>query len=439
MKKLTAGIFAAILTVVGVSGANAEIASKGYVDAVQTNLTGHINDATANFATKQQLTDTIGGLVETTTGDGNVITAIDQVAGKVTATKGITAATSAELATVSDDVSTLKTDVANLKTATGEGTGSVLDTAKKYTDSKVATEVTDRNKAIADADTALESKITAAYGTAITGAVQDLDAAVSAGEDKIAYGVTEVDGKLTSVQSKYTIANEGTDLDADGVDKDAYVPTVSAVQILLDNGIGLDIASLEGAIDNEVVAREALAGTVAANKNAAEKAVSDLTSAVNTKDNALTAEDTRLAGLIATEKSERTAKDAALTTAVEAAQEAAEAAASGANTTIGQLTSLTTTAKGTVVAAINEVDANADAAQAKANTNATNLNTMGTQVNTQLAKVLQNPGECAKPGNKCVLTIDTKGLGWEVVERATGETVTANSAQAALTVTVPAK
>ena len=44
MKKLTAGIFASLLAVVATGAAHAEIASKGYVDDINTALTSAIGN-----------------------------------------------------------------------------------------------------------------------------------------------------------------------------------------------------------------------------------------------------------------------------------------------------------------------------------------------------------------------------------------------------------
>ena len=90
MKKLTAGIFASLLAVVATGAAHAEIASKGYVDDINTALTSAI-DAKADTATVTALGTRVGtaegeiDALQTTTGQhtSQISTINSTLAGKV--------------------------------------------------------------------------------------------------------------------------------------------------------------------------------------------------------------------------------------------------------------------------------------------------------------------------------------------------------------------
>ena len=106
MKKLTAGIFASLLAVVATGAAHAEIASKGYVDDINTALTSAIGDK-ADTATVTALDgrveaaegeiDTIQGTMETY---GDVVT--HDASEFATAAQGTKADTAVQPAAISD-------------------------------------------------------------------------------------------------------------------------------------------------------------------------------------------------------------------------------------------------------------------------------------------------------------------------------------------------
>ena len=106
MKKLTAGIFASLLAVVATGAAHAEIASKGYVDDINTALTSAIG-AKADTATVDALdtrVDTAEGEIDTIQGTmetyGDVVT--HDASEFATAAQGTKADTAVQPAAISD-------------------------------------------------------------------------------------------------------------------------------------------------------------------------------------------------------------------------------------------------------------------------------------------------------------------------------------------------
>ena len=93
---------------------------------------------------------------------------------------------------------------------------------------------------------------------------------------------------------------------------------------------------------------------------------------------------------------------------------------------MGDLSSLTTDEKTNLVGAINEVDANADAAKTAADAaqaDATQAKSDAAAAKTAAeARIPLPTGPCSDPTAKCVLVSNgTNSFEWEVIARGTGE------------------
>ncbi len=218
IKKLTAGVFAAILTVVGVGVANAEIASKQYVDDKVTaidGVTGGLSD------TVGQHTEAIAGL-ETNKVDKSAATKVDnaqnyQYVSAVSQTDGVISVERAGLnvAAVSglqDELNAKLTGAALVGDFTADGTGipnagqvydymdaSLLEIVENQADQ------TGQITALQNKDAALDKEITALKGadTTLTTNVGKVQGEVDAVETRV--GTAE--GKITTLESA-KVAND---------------------------------------------------------------------------------------------------------------------------------------------------------------------------------------------------------------------------------------
>lgn len=294
MKKLTAGIFATLLAVVSVGAANAEIASKGYVDQ-QVGTKADAATVSSLQGTVSGHTSQIGTINETIGGYGDIVT--HDVSEFATAAQGTKADTAVQPADITDvERTTNKTT-----TLSGTSTDAQYPSAKAVWDT-IQAETSD----IASSGdlSALTGRVTTAEG--------------------------EIDTLQTEMEGKANTADLG-DL--------ATLDTVGSAQIT------------DGSIATEDIADKAVT----------EAKLSDTVNAsLDKADSALQQAD--LAGYVT-----KTAADedyAAKST--EGIANTASTNAQTALTNIGTLTELTTEAKGSTVAAINEVASEAAAAASAA-------------------------------------------------------------------------
>lgn len=127
--------------------------------------------------------------------------------------------------------------------------------------------------------------------------------------------------------------------------------------------------TLQGNIDAEATARDA-ADTALGNKigtlaNLTTSVKTDIVSALNSEVSRATAAEGANASAISAEVTRATGVEAGLRTDLDAEVARAEAAESALSSDIGDLSTLTTTAKGSVVSAINELASGGSAADAK--------------------------------------------------------------------------
>ena len=388
MKKLTAGIFATLLTVVAVDGAYAAIASQKYVDDINTALTSSI----ANKADKSAVTALEGTVSGHTTQIGQIQTALESKL---------------------DD-----TDIAdmqikgNMINTAGWATGKTDDT-KYPSAAAVNTAITDATKDIASNETVqqIQTDLETAEGEidALQTDKQDKNMGPEAANHVV---ITDETGNITSaatieaakVSGLANVAKTGAYGDLTGTPSLGTLASKST------------ITSAE--ITDGTIAEADLNTTINASLAKADSAVQP--SAIT--DMQVKANLTNAAGWD-TDKSSDTKypSNAAVNAAITDATSGL-----ATDSKMGDLSSLTTTHKTTLVGAINEVDANADAAKSAADAaqaDATQAKSDAAAAKTEAAAKIPLPdGECSNPTAKCVLVSNgTNSFEWEVIARGTSE------------------
>lgn len=391
MKKLTAGIFATLLTVVAVDGAYAAIASKQYVDDINTALTSSIAGK-ADASKVTTLESTVSGHA---TQIGQINTALES---KV------------------DDADIADMQIkSNMVNTAGWADGKTDDT-KYPSAAAVNTAITAATADIASKDTVqqIQNDLDTAEGE-----IDALQTDVSAKQDKnMGAGavnhvvITDQTGNITSAAT----------IDAAKVDGLAEVATSGAYGDLTGTPSLGTLASkstiTSADITDGTIAEADLNETINASLDKADSAVQP--AAIT--DMQKTTNLTNKAGW-ATDKSSDTkypsnaAVDAAITSATSGL---------ATDSKMGDLSTLTTDAKSNLVGAINEVDANANAAKTAADAaqvDATQAKSDAAEAQAAAAAKIPLPtGECSNPTAKCVLVSNgTDSFEWEVIARGTSE------------------
>ena len=406
MKKLTAGIFATLLAVVSVGAANAEIASKGYVDqqvgtkadaATVSSLQSTVSGHTSQIGT---INDTIGGYGNIVTHDADefatsaqgakadtavqpsAITNVERTTNKTTtlsaestdaqypSAKAVYDTIQAETSDIasSGDLSALTTRVGTLETASKthatkteltEGLAEKLDTATAATTYATKTELAGKQNTIAGAQLeALNSGITADKVEAYDGYA------------------AQISGKLdtATADGKYAVKSTETVASTASTNAQTALTSIGTLSQLTTDAKGNTVAAI-----NEVAKEAADAATAAAGaKTAADTAqgeVDALEAVVNHETTGLAAAHTAIDALESgkldkTGTAARATADASgnvITTTYATKAEIADMA-TDENLALKQDktdNSLTTTSK-TVVGAINEVKTTADDASTAA-------------------------------------------------------------------------
>ena len=441
MKKLTAGIFATLLAVVSTGAANAEIASKGYVDdqvgtvstqvgSLSTTVGQHTTQIAdkadkattlagygiTDGATKTELTEGLAGKVDnaditdmqvkanlTTNAEWSTEkSADDKYPSNAAVNEAITAATSGlassgKITEIEGDITTIEGDITNIQ---GDVTQLQTDVSAKQNKNMGAGAAnhivtTDGTGNITSSATIEATKVTGLAGVATSGAYSDLSGTPSLG----------------TLASKSTITSADI---TDGTIAEADLNTT--INASLDKA---DSALQKATADSTyaVKATEGIADTAAAN---AQQALTD----IGTKSELTTTNKDNLVGAI--NELDAAMGDMATNDTIEGIQtDLTELEGKvdtnttniGTNTThIGTVGNLTTSAKGDLVSAVNEVKTQADkgvsdAAAAKSAADAAQA--------TASAAIPKPDGECSNPTNKCVLTWNNSAYAWEVIERGT--------------------
>ena len=354
MKKLTSGVFATLLTVVAVGGANAEIASKTYVDdQVGTRAT------TASVTTLQGQVTTMG---ETVSDQGTRLQAAEgsiDTLEAASATHAIKTEVEAALADKQDSA-LIKSAQYSTNTTNDDAYPSVAAVANAIT--AVSGDVTGVTEDVAE----LQGTVTS-QGERLTTAEGEIDALQT--NPAVTSGITSekvtkydaYDAKITAAQQAADAAQDPADLKLDKATYDAQVGEVSAVNM------GTTASTVVTAI-NEV------SGKITTASGDATQAKADAAQAKTDAASAL----------------------AEAGEATEAATAATEAATTASQTA--------TAASQTATEAKNTADtASQTATEAK---------------NTALAAIPKpTDPNCDNPTNKCVLTYNNSVYEWEVVAR----------------------
>lgn len=388
MKKLTAGIFATLLTVVAVDGAYAAIASQKYVDDINTALTSSI----ANKADKSAVTALEGTVSGHTTQIGQIQTALESKL---------------------DD-----TDIAdmqikgNMINTAGWATGKTDDT-KYPSAAAVNTAITDATKDIASNDTVeqIQTDLETAEGEidALQTDKQDKNMGPEAANHVV---ITDETGNITSaatieaakVSGLANVAKTGAYGDLTGTPSLGTLASKSTIT--------------SADITDGTIAEADLNTTITASLDKADSALqqSDIAN-MQTTTNLTNADGWDTDKSSDTKYPSNAAVNAAITSATSGL---------ATDSKMGDLSSLTTTQKTTLVGAINEVDANADAAKAAADTAKSDAATAKAAAEAAQdeaeAKIPLPTGPCSDPTAKCVLVSNgTNSFEWEVIARGTSE------------------
>lgn len=400
MKKLTAGIFATLLTVVTVGAANAEIASKTYVDdqvgtrattesvttltgrvdTVEGSVTsqggrlttaeGEIDTLQANSATKTELTQGLAGKQDSALiksaqysenkGNDTSYPSVKAVADAITAVSG-------GVSGVTEDVEELKGTVAGLQT----GKADKATTLQGYgiTDAYTKTEV----------DTALGAKA----DTADLGALAEKDTVSAAEIDANAVTTAKI------VDKNVTKAKLADDVQASLGRADSALQEADLADYATTAEVDADLALKQDKTDN----------TLATTAKTVVGAINE----VNTK-----------AGTAATDAAQ--AKSDAAQAKTDAAQ--AKTDATQAKSDAAEATTAATTATETATQAKSTADtASQTATQAKST--AEEAKTTAGEAKTAALAAIPKPTDpsCDNPTNKCVLTYNNSAYEWEVVAR----------------------
>ena len=430
MKKLTAGIFTALMGLVSVNAADAAVASQGYVDFKVGENTTAIDGLSRTVQANKEAADAVAGRV--TTAEGKITTA----EGKIT--------------TLENDVDTLQTQVADettglikkvteLKTQidnVSEGNLTIKDGAintaqlanNSVTETKLATDLATKINAKAD-QSALDAV------SAVANAAQTANQVSSAIDTKI---------NELNLAETYEALNNKTQLVNEGSTEDQY-PSAKAVYTAvstLENGAVKNNTDAIEAINNETT------GILASAKSYAdEKASTAQAGAVATAASALSTAKSELEGKITAEETARTNADAAINSKIgtvtegqtvvgmiEAVQttagnaQTAEQVGSAIDKKIDALKlSETYDAKGAANDALGEAKTYAvgkanDALTASVKYTDDYINSLGLK---QIASV---PVQCSDNTNYCTLTANASGFAWEVIARVENETVEGRTA-----------
>lgn len=474
MKKLTAGIFATLLTVVTVGAANANIASQGYVDE----KVGTVTTELGKKADKSAL-DTLTGRVSTneksitalqtgkldTTGTAAKATA--DASGNVITT---TYATKTELGAKADSATVTALNNAAEKIANRVTTVSDASDDTHYPTAKAVWDVVQAETAdIASSTdvTALEGRVTTAegeidtiqgtiggYGDIVTkNASEFATAAQGAKADtalqksgQLTQGnllTTDASGNIVDAGAKGALASKNTvsaaEIAANAVTTEKILDAnVTKAKLASDvqASLGLADSALQKAAADAAYAVKSTEQTATAANNNAHKALTNIGTLTTLTTDAKTNTVAAINEVAGEAAAAQTAADSAQSdvdalglrvgtaeTDIDGIQE--QLGTMATTTTIGNLQNLTTTEKTNLVGAINEVDADAtkalgDAATAQSAAETAQDAAEAAQA-TADAAIPAPSGECSNPTNKCVLTYNNSTYTWEVIARGAAE------------------
>lgn len=429
MKKLTAGIFATLLTVVTVGAANAEIASKTYVDdqvgtkaeaSTVTALQGTVNDQGTRLTTAEDDIDSLEtnvalkansadvytkGEVDTELGKKqtsaliksaqyNANTTNDDAYPSVAAVAGAITAVSGDVTGVTETVTELQGTVDGLQENV---TGLQNTKQNKNMGAEAANKIvtTDGTGNITTSDDIAASKVTGLAGVATTGAYGDLTGTPTLGAlaEKDTVSAAEIDANAVTTakiaDKNVTKAKLADDVQASLGRADSALQQADLADYAKTADVDADLALKQDKTDN----------TLATTAKTVVGAINE----VNTK-----------AGTAATNAAQ--AKSDAAQAKTDAAQ--AKTDATQAKSDAAAATTAATTATETATQAKSTADtASQTATQAKST--AEEAKTTAGEAKTAALAAIPKPTDpsCDNPTNKCVLTYNNSAYEWEVVAR----------------------
>ena len=322
MKKLTAGIFATLLAVVSTGAANAEIASKGYVDDQVGTVSTEVDSLSTTVG---QHTSQIGTINTTIEGYGDIVT--HNVGDFATAAQGVLADTAVQPTAISD--MQVKAN---------------LTTNAEWSTEKSADDKYPSNAAVNEAITAATS------GLATSGKITEIEGDITTIEGNI----TDIQGDVTQLQTDVS-AKQNKNMGAGAanhiVTTDGTGNITSSATIEATKVTGLADVATSGAYSD--LSGTPSLGTLASKSTITSAEITDGTISeadLNTTINAsLDKADSAL--------QKATADSTYAVKATEGIADTAAANAQQALTDIGTKSELTTTNKDNLVGAINELDA----------------------------------------------------------------------------------
>lgn len=404
MKKLTAGIFAGILTIVAVNAANADIATTNYVKGAIESLDGSVDGNT--------------GIVKT----------ISQTDGKITATRGLI--TSDDVDAISQDkVTGLDTALAG-KQATSNMVNPDADnniaagdsgSTTKYPSMKAAEKIA--AAAAAEAVTAIAADITSvqneidklkdndpetegSVANSIATAIGGLEAAEVTGVIK---KISQTDGVISAESGKVAKTDLDTELSAEIDAKMATSAYNTATTMAADgtyakkaNTVGANLTALDTQVKTNADAIAALTGEGENSiKNQIDALADDVKDTTDALGQRLTTAEGKIDGL---------------ETDVAAAQETI----TSHTTSITNLTN--NKANAADVYTKTEIDGKVDTITESIDGKVTATNLSNKLLTTTAAGQLQDastgltkPAECSNPGVTCMLVNDGTAFKWEKI------------------------
>ena len=397
MKKLTAGIFTVLMALVSANGANAAIATQGYVDQEVGKVQ---QDANTNAAAITEITRE-GGTIDTKAGkaltdakdyvdsqitkfsDDTFSATANQVESNKTAIAGLLESVEAMDEAYKAADTTLQGNIDNLS-----GTVSAMDGAYKAADQTLqgnidtlSSTVSDMDAAYKAADTKIREDFVAADTTlqgninTLSGTVSTMDGAYKAADTTLQGNIDTLSGTVSGMDTAYKAA-------------DTKIREDFAAA---DTQIRKDFADADSTLETNLK-KYADEKAAAASGDASEVA-SDLAE-YKTTNNAAIENITKENGIIDTK--------------VKESADVLEGKIAEANTAAGNAE---TNAK---VYALEKSNAALTAAVGYTDTVIANMN---------LSDISRVPAACADTTNYCSLTTNGTNFIWEVIKRADGETV----------------
>ena len=277
MKKLTAGIFTVMLGLCATSGADAAVASQGYVDTKVGVNTQSITELTQTVATnKTAAENAIAG--ETSARE----TAVSGLNTRLTTAEGTIAQHTTDISAINAELDTMASNevVTALQTQVGEGTvDSRIGTAKQAAiDAAAADATTKANKALEDAKADAEKYIDAAeLTTAQSEQNTAIETAYTAADKKITDSIGTVPADKTVVgmiaEAQTAATYDDTTVKADIAKNAGAIATLNGndqtegsvaykVKALADGAVATNTAAIETNAD-DISGLKTLVGTTA--------------------------------------------------------------------------------------------------------------------------------------------------------------------------------